>query len=206
MRARSLTSLLALALVLSAACSFFDPRVPADPDPGSDIPWLQPFSPTTVVINLVNAMEGRGLIECMNCCDISYMFIPDPSDSAEFGGSYNFANWDFAVEQNTLGNIFAAVEGSGYPDDSLVSVIMNAVPGYPDPAGPDSIADIWRDYEIVLAGSADGGWDRPAMGRVRFTMVQDEVGLWRISVWEDIRPEGYTGQNFTWGRVKVTYR
>lgn len=206
MRTRSRTSLLVLALVLSAACSFFDPRDPADPDPGGDIPWTQPFSPSTVVINWVNSMEGRDVDYCMNCCDTSYAFLADPLDIEEYGGSYNFADWDYYVEQNTLGNIFAAVQGSGYPDDSLVSVTMTAVPGYPDPAAPDSITDIWRDYVIILAGSEDGGWDRPAMGRVRFTMVQDEVGLWRMSAWEDIRPEGYTGDNFTWGRVKVTYR
>jgi hypothetical protein len=205
MRPVSASAILAASILLAAACSFFDPRTPDDPDPG-DIIWQQPTSPSLVVQNLVNSMEGMSAPFCMNCCDSSYMFIPDPSDTAEFGGSYEFDNWNFDVEANTLQNIFAAVVGSGYPDDSLVSVTMSMVPGYPDPAAPTDSADVWRDYSIICAGSEFGGWDRPALGRARLSMIEDEYGLWSITTWEDIRPEDYSGDNFTWGVIKAGYR
>jgi len=207
MRPHARSAFLAASVLLAAACSFFDPRTPEDPDPHSDIPWIQPTSPANVVTNLENALEGRSISYCMNCCDTSFTFVADPLDVEEYGGSLEFDDWDYYVEQNTLGNIFASVVGSGYPEDSLVSVTMGMVPEYPDPAAPDSVADIWRDYEIVCAGGEWGGWDRPALGRARLTMLEDDFGLWRISAWEDIRPEDYHGDtNRTWGYVKATYR
>jgi hypothetical protein len=206
MRPCTAYAFLAASILLAVACSFFDPRTPDAPDPG-DITWQQPTSPSLVVQNLVNSMEGRSASFCMNCCDSSYMFIADPSDSVEFIlWGWVFADWNYDVEYNTLQNIFAAVVGSGYPEDSLVSVTMTPVSGYPDPAAPSDSADVWRDYSIVCAGSEYGGWDRPALGRVRFSMVEDDFGLWWISTWEDIRPEDYSGENWTWGVIKAGYR
>ncbi|MCK5117824.1 MAG: hypothetical protein KAR44_14610, partial [Candidatus Aegiribacteria sp.] len=107
--------LLALSTVLS--CSFFEPRDPADPDPGGEIPWQQPYTPATVVINLENAMEGRSIAMTMACCDSSYMFVADGADIAEFGGSWDFSNWDYDVEQNTMMNVFNAAQASLLPED-----------------------------------------------------------------------------------------
>lgn len=193
-------------MLLLLSCSFFDPRSPEDPNPGEDIPWIQPFAPSTVVVNLTNALEGLSVPMCMACCDSSYMFIADVADTAEFSGSWNFSDWDYQVEQNTLGNIFSAVVGSGFPDDSLLSVTMIYVSELPDPAAPSDSTEIWRDYEIVAAGSEYCGWDKPALGRVMFLMVEDGYGLWTIKRWYDYRPEGYTGENYTWGVSKATYR
>ena len=201
--------LIATAVVLLAvSCSFFDPREPSDPDPGDDIPWQTPSTPSIVMVNLENALEGRSISLSMACFDPGYEFLADPSDISEFGGSWDFLDWDYDVEQNTLTNIFAAVVGSGYPEDSLVSVTMSVPSQYPDPAVPQDTVEIWRDYEIALAGSGEyGGWDHPAKGRTRVIMIEDEdYGLWSIISWQDIRPEGYTGENLTWGVVKATYR
>jgi len=194
--------------VLSAliSCSFFDPRNPADPDPGEEIPWQQPYAPSTVVINFGNSMEGRSVAMTMACCDSSYMFIADGADTTEFGGSWDFSNWNYEVEQNTIMNVFNAVQGSGLPDDSLISVTMNIISSLPDPVAPVDSAEIWRDYEIVGAGSSYCGWDSPAKGRVMFIMVENTYGLWAIKRWYDYRPDDYTGEFYTWGVAKVTYR
>lgn len=197
---------LAVLLAVTVSCSFFDPREPQDPDPGEEIAWQQPYAPTTVVLNLENAMEGRSVSITMACCDSSYMFIADGADTTEFGGSWNFSNWNYQVEQNTLINIYNSVQGSGLPDDSLVAVIMNIVPELPDPVAPTDSAEIWRDYEIVTAGSEYSGWDSPARGRVMFLMVEDTYGLWAIKRWYDYRPDGYTGSHYTWGVAKATFR
>ena len=194
-------------LLLTASCSFFNPRDPQDPNPGDDITWYQPYAPSTVIVNLSNSFEGRSIAMYMACCDSSYMFLADDADTTQFGGSWDFSNWDYEVEQNTLLNIFAAVAGSGFPDDSLASFSMNVVSGLPpDPAAPSDSAEIWRGYEIVAAGSAYCGWDNPARGWVMFLMVEDDYGLWSIKRWFDYRPEDYTGEHFTWGVAKATYR
>ncbi|MEN8209184.1 MAG: hypothetical protein ABFR50_08030 [Candidatus Fermentibacteria bacterium] len=195
-------------LVLSAliSCSFFEPRDPAEPDPQGEIPWQQPYAPQTVVVNLDNAMEGRSIVMTMACCDSSYMFIADGADIAEFGGSWNFSNWDYDVEQNTMMNLYYAVQDSLLPDDSLISVTMNTISSLPDPVAPLDSAEIWRDYEIVAAGLDSCGWERPAKGRAMFLMVEDTYGLWTMKRWYDYRPDDYTGDFLTWGVAKVTYR
>jgi len=198
--------LLTMVLTAVISCSFFDPRDPADPDPGGEIPWQQPYAPSTVVINLENAMEGRSIAMTMACCDSSYMFIADGSDTTEFAGRWEFSNWDYEIEQNTMMNIYYAVQDSLLPDDSLISVTMNTILSLPDPVYPVDSAEIWRDYEIVAAGLDSCGWERPAKGRIMFLMLEDTYGLWSMKRWYDYRPDVYTGEFLTWGVVKATVR
>jgi len=188
------------------SCSFFDPRDPANPDPGEEIPWQQPYAPSTVVINLKNTMEGRSIPMTMACCDSSYMFIADGADTAQYGSSWDFSDWDYQVEQNTMMNIYNAVQASGFPDDSLVSVTMDIIDSLPDPVAPADSAEIWRDYQIIIAGCSYSGWDNPAKGRVKFLMVEDAYGLWSMRRWFDYRPDNYSGEFYTWAVAKVTYR
>ncbi len=195
-----------LVLSVTVSCSFFDPREPAYPDPGSEIPWQQPYSPATVVINLENTMEGRSIYMTMACCDSAYMFIADGSDTTEFASLYNFSDWDYGVEQNTMMNIFNAAEASSLPEDSLISVTMAIVPSEPDPVAPADSAEIWRDYEIIVAGSEVCGWENPARGRVIFIMVEDNYGLWSMKRWYDNRSFPHIPAFSTWGVVKAAVR
>jgi len=206
MRKQLIFVLCILALSVLLSCSFFEPRDPADPDPGGEIPWHQPYSPATVVINLESSMEGRSVAMTMACCDSSYMFIANGADSTEFGGSWDFSNWDYEVEENTMMNLYYAVQDSLLPDDSLISVTMNTISSLPDPVYPEDSALIWRDYEIVAAGLDSCGWERPAKGRVMFKMLEDNYGLWTMRRWYDYRPDDYTGEFLTWGVVKATVR
>ena len=206
MKKRLVFALSILALSAAVSCSFFEPRDPAYPDPGEEIPWQPPYAPATVVINLENAMEGRSIANTMACCDSSYMFIANGADIAEFGGSWNFSNWDYEVEQNTMMNLYYAVQDSLLPDDSLISVTMNSIDSLPDPVYPVDSVDIWRDYEIVAAGLDSCGWERPAKGRVMFQILEDNYGLWTMKRWYDYRPDDYTGGFLTWGVVKATVR
>ncbi|MCD4848532.1 MAG: hypothetical protein K8R76_10095 [Candidatus Aegiribacteria sp.] len=191
-------------LLLAVSCSFFDPRDPEYPNPNDDIPWYQPYAPSTVVLNLSNSFEGRSISMFMACCDSSYMFLADDADIAEY--SWDFSNWDYEVEQNTVLNIFAAVEGSGFPDSTKASFIMSTVAEFPDPVAPSDSAEIFRDYEIVAAGSEYCGWDNPARGRVIFLMIEDNYGLWSIKRWSDYRHGDYTEEHYTWGAAKASYR
>ena len=142
----------------------------------------------------------------MACCDSAYMFIADGSDTTEFASLYNFSDWDYGVEQNTIMNIFNAAEASSLPDDSLISVIMNIVPSLPDPVAPVDSAEIWRDYEIVAAGSNYCGWGHPAKGLVMFLIVEDTYGLWSMKRWNDYRSNPHMPEFYTWGVVKAAVR
>ncbi|RKZ10790.1 hypothetical protein DRQ25_01855 [Candidatus Fermentibacteria bacterium] len=206
MRKQLIFVLCILALSVLLSCSFFDPRDPADPDPGGEIPWQQPYSPATVVINFESAMEGRSVAMTMACCDSSYMFIADGSDTTEFASSWNFSGWDYGVEQNTMMNIFNAAEGDTLPEDSLISVTMNTISSLPDPVAPVDSALIYRDYEIIAAGSEYCGWDNPAKGQVLFLMVEDDYGLWSMKRWYDNRSYPHIPEFYTWGVVKAAVR
>ncbi|MCK5117762.1 MAG: hypothetical protein KAR44_14290, partial [Candidatus Aegiribacteria sp.] len=92
------------------------------------------------------------------------------------------------------------------PEDSLISFTMNSIDSLPDPVAPVDSAEIYREYEIIVAGSESCGWDSPAKGWVMFLMLEDNYGLWSMKRWSDYRPVDYTGDFFTWGRAKVTYR
>ncbi|MBC8428771.1 MAG: hypothetical protein H8D05_00855, partial [FCB group bacterium] len=133
-------------------------------------------------------------------------FIADPLDTLEFGSTWDFSNWDFEAEQNTMSNIFAFVSSSGFSEDSMLVVEFSTVEEYPDPVAPSDSAEIWRDYEIVMAGGEHGGWDEPAIGRAVMYMVEDDYGLWALRKWEDYRPEDYTGDNYAFAVIKASYR
>ena len=204
MRKQLIFVLCILALSVLLSCSFFEPRDPADPDPGGEIPWQQPYAPATVVINLENAMEGRSVAMTMACCDSAYLFIADGADTTEFGGSWTFSNWNYDVEQNTMMNVYNAAAGSLLPEDSLVSVTMNTISSLPDPVAPVDSAEIWRDYEIIVAGSEDCGWENPATGSAKIYLLESEYGLWYVNRWEDFRLE--SSGDLTWGVAKANYR
>ena len=206
MKKRFVFALCILALSAPLSCSFFEPRDPADPDPGGGIPWQQPYAPATVVINLENSMEGRSIPMYMACCDSSYMFIADGADTTEFASSWNFNDWDYDVEQNTMMNVYNAAEGDTLPEDSLISVTMNTVSGKPDPIDPSDSVEIYRDYEIIAAGSEYCGWENPAKGRVMFLMVEDNYGLWSMKRWYDNRSDPHDPDFSTWGVVKAAVR
>jgi hypothetical protein len=205
MRKQHIFVLCLLALSAAVSCSFFDPRDPAEPDPGGGIPWQQPYAPATVVINLENSMEGRSIAMTMACCDSSYMFIADGADIAEFS-ALNFSDWDYEVEQNTMMNLYYAVQDSLLPDDSLFSVTMNYIDSLADPVYPVDTALIYRDYEIIAAGIENCGWDSPAKGRVMFIMVEDNYGLWSMKRWYDNRSFPHIPEFSTWGVVKAAVR
>ena len=80
-------------------------------------------------------MEGRSIANTMACCDSSYMFIANGADIAEFGVSWDFSNWDYDVEQNTMMNVFNAAQASLLPEDSLISVAMNITSTLPADPG-----------------------------------------------------------------------
>ena len=151
-------------------------------------------------------MEGRSIAMIMACCDSTYMFIADGADIAEFGASWNFSDWDYEVEQNTMMNVFNAAQASLLPEDSLISVTMNIIPSLADPIDPSDSVEIYRDYEIIAAGSEQCGWEYPAKGQVMFFMVQDNYGLWSMKRWYDNRSNPHMPEFSTWGVVKAAVR
>jgi hypothetical protein len=200
----------ALYLVLSvsllpASCSLFDPRAPEDPDESPQF-WQYPSVPSIVISNLDGSLENQSITLYMTCFDTTFAFLADPADTIEYGGALEFGNWDYEVEQNTLINLFAQVQGTGAPAESLVSVTFTTVSGQPDPPAPVDSVTIWRDYSIVVAGSGYATWENPARGRAVITMVESSSATWSVRRWEDYRPDDYTGDSYTWGVTKADYR
>jgi len=80
------------------------------------------------------------------------------------------------------------------------------MPDYPDDTAPSDSTIMYREYEIVVAGSEYCGWDSPAMGYAKIHLIESDYGLWSIRVWEDYRLESSGDTLFTWGVAKAHYR
>ncbi len=201
--------LLVCAILLQApGCSLFDPREPEDPGEVQD-PTQPPTSPSMVMYNLDLALEARSITIYSACLDTSFVFTADPADAVEYGGSpwnYDFDAWDYDAEFTSVYNLLASTSGDSLPEDSLVVAYFSLVPGYSDPPAPMDSAVIWREYSIVVAGSEHAGWENPAVGQARITMVEDASSYWYISRWEDFRLEEYPEGACTWGVAKAPYR
>ncbi len=191
--------------ILATGCSLFEPREPEQPGGGQTY-WQPPTTPSRVMLNMDGALEARSIGLYMECMDTSFVFLADPADTAEYGGTFSFDDWDWTSEQNTVGNIFASVQGSGLPAESLLSVAFSLDPEHPDPPAPTDSAVIWRNYSMVVAGSGYAEWGDPALGQAKITLVEDDFNYWKISLWEDFRPDDYTEGMYTWGVVKASYR
>jgi len=197
---------LSLVLLIPLACSFFEPRIPEYPEEPS-YQWYDPYFPSAVLANLKSTFEAHN-ITYMQCFDSTYVFQADPQDTLEYGGSLGFSNWDYAVEYNVMDTVFgiAISAGGSYPEDSLVSMELIVMPDYPDDTAPSDSTIMYREYEIVVAGSEYCGWDSPAMGYAKIHLIESDYGLWSIRVWEDYRLESPGDTLLTWGVAKANYR
>lgn len=196
-------------LCLAPGCSLFDPREPEEPEEIENPPLL-PTSPSAVMYNLDLALDARAFPIYMACCDTSFVFVADPADVIEWGeegpGMYMFQDWDYDVEESTISNLFASVQGDSLPSESLLVASFYPVAGYPDPPAPIDSAVIWRDYSIVVSGSVFADWGNPAAGRAKITMLEDDSSYWYISRWEDYRLEASPDGVATWGLLKASNR
>ena len=192
-------------LVALAACSLFEPRE-AEPPSQSNDRWQPPYSPQAVVNNIAWNLEDRNIFNYTNCLDTSFVFTPDPADVSEFGGSYDLSDWSYSDEQVNIQQLFVTAEGdTTLPEDSLVSVIMTSVAGYPDEPVPSGSTDVYREYYVFFAGSSFCSESLPGRGIARLSMLEDEFGLWWVYHWEDNRPES-PDSSFTFALVKAERR
>jgi len=204
--------LLVVAAASACACSFFEPRVPEDPGGGPPSFYQPPVIPDIVLSNMGGALENSAFSIYMGCLVQEFEFVADPSDVIEYGpgGSagtdFDFSEWDYDSESSVIGNLLAAAQGSGAPEDSLVRVVFTTISGYPDPPAPVDSAVIWRAYSIEVAGSGWSEWGNPAQGKAKITLLEDASSMWSISRWEAFRPDEYTEGTVTWGVVKASYR
>ena len=200
----ALTVILSCAIWLS--CSLFDPRSPEYPE---DPPyqWYDPYFPSTVLANLKSTFDAHHLAY-MQCFDSTFTFQADPQDTLEYGGGgLLFSNWDFDVEYVVMDAMFgvAASSAGSYPEDSLARMTLTPMSGYPDEPAPVDSTTVYREYEIVIAGSPFCGWENPATGSAKIFLLESDFGIWHINRWEDFRLES-SGDLNTWGVAKANYR
>jgi hypothetical protein len=196
----------AVVLCLALSCSLFDPRSPEYPE-NPPYQWYDPYFPSTVLANMKSTFEAHHLAY-MQCFDSTYVFIADPQDTLEYGGGLEFSNWDFDVEYVVMDALFgvAASSAGSYPEDSLASMTLIPMTEFPDEPAPSDSTTMYREYEIVIAGSPFCDWENPATGYARIYLTESEYGLWHVSRWEDYRLESQGDSLNTWGVAKANYR
>jgi len=197
---------LALAIAVALSCSLFDPRSPQYPEE-PPYQWYDPYFPSTVLANMKSTFEAHHMAY-MQCFDSTFVFVADPQDTLEYGGGLQFGDWDYDVEYYVMDAMFgvAASAASSYPEDSLASLTLIPMPEYPDEPAPADSTTVYREYEIVIAGSPWCGWDNPATGYAQIYLIETSYGLWYVSRWEDFRVESSGDSLYTWGVAKANYR
>jgi hypothetical protein len=205
---RQFAACLVVALCFTVlSCSLFDPRSPENPEEAPYL-WYDPYFPSTVLANMKSTFQVHHMAY-MQCFDSTFVFLADPQDTIEYGGGgLEFGNWDFDIEYVVMDAMFgaAASAAGSFPEDSLASLMLNPMSEFPDEPAPADSTVVYREYEIVIAGSLVCGWDNPATGYARIYLIESEFGLWHVSSWEDYRLESSGDSLNTWGVAKANYR
>ena len=160
--------------------------------------WFPPTSPSVVLANLRNAIQGKNANNYLKClADTSttsraFIFTPDQSVANNNPGFFN--NWTTDSEGNYIRQIFSVV-----PDDSvrkleLVTISENS---YPDSAIFVQNYTLQFDHTLI-----DTEYPRLAEGQVEFLIVPNlQTGYWYIQRWVDTG----VSENPTWSHYKVIF-
>lgn len=164
---------LLLALNLAVSGCIFEPRDPAPPSSGEDIPYLSRTSPTNVWENLKISLNFNDTFGWEENIHEDFTYIPDSEAEDQFPGV--FAGWNKEKEMNFITNFF----GTGSTNVALLRD--------PDFVVPDPTGDISRWQGVIYyVRVTDPGTQ--AETRFRGSAIinfQLQANYWYVSSWED---------------------
>ncbi len=194
MRIGGIILTLLLTLVLAGGCGLFEPRVPDEPGTGG-VPWIPPTEPESVFVNLKNSLEGKVMLNYMNCLHDSFVFHPDPSDSIDLLALYGedvFQDWTLDVEQTVTQTILdeaASIQLTFTTRDTTICV---------------GDADCYFYYKYQLQVIYKVGGTEYFYGLADYHLRR-EGGEWFIYMWLDKRDPDFQAFD-SWGKLKGSKR
>ena len=174
----------------------FSTREPEPPISGQSS-WIQPTSPSYVMINLRKAIaekNNNNYLRCLadtNLVQQSFRYFPEPSVAAANPGL--FINWDKEAERNYLNQMTAYL-----PGDSASSVVFTLIS---ENTFQDSVILV-QDYALIVAHKQQAaGCPKAMQGQAEFRLARSVDDLWYVYRWTDYA----TGDLSTWSLLRAFF-
>ncbi len=187
-------------LIFFLALHCENPFATREPEPPSTLQsnWVQPTSPTYVLINLENAIKEKNKSNYLRCfADTSvsskeYIFVPEPSVMAANPGV--FSRWNKEAEANYVNQLYSYL-----PKDSLITVKFVEEPTGDVPV--DSFVTRQK-YTLIMHDRCDEeNCVQTMVGLAEFRMIRTEDDLWYIYRWDDWA----VSDSLTWSDHKARF-
>jgi hypothetical protein len=185
-----------LLLVLSCKTPF----ATRDPEPpkSQQSTWIQPTSPSYVLINLRNAIAEKNTQNYLRCLADTgkvvkrFLFIPEPSINAANPGV--FRNWGHEEERIYLNQLLLYL-----PKDSTSQLTLTPLR---ESAYQDSVILV-QEYQLKLhhQRQAQVGLQL-TRGQVEFRLIRSFENMWYIHRWTDY---AIAGSQPTWSAVRAVF-
>jgi hypothetical protein len=162
-----------------AGCNLLDTR-DAEPPTQPRSNYEQPFTPQTLISNLVNSLEDKDVQSYINCLvDSSFSqkrFIFSPSSGALAQYPFLVNGWEVKDEEQYVRNLITKVDAQLPVTLSLTNELYN-------PLGDSLIYTATYNLNVPNTQSEPTNYQ----GDLRFDMMRDDRSFWVIYYWQDTK-------------------
>jgi hypothetical protein len=182
-------------LVLSCKTPF----ATRDPEPpiSQQSTWIQPTSPSYVLINLRNAIAEKNTQNYLRCLADTgkvakrFLYIPEPAVNAANPGV--FRNWGYEEERIYLNQLLLYL-----PKDSTSQLTLTSLR---ESAYQDSVILV-QEYQLKLHHQRQAQYGlQLTRGQIEFRLIRSNENMWYIHRWTDYA----TVSQPTWSAVRAVF-
>ncbi len=174
----------------------FSTREP-EPPKNSQSTWIQPTSPSYVIINLKKAISEKNANNYLRCladsstAPRSFIYLPDAAVNA--ANPNLFEKWDKEKERNYLNQLLVYL-----PKDCTSTVEFQLKS---ENTFQDSII-LTQDYTLIVAHKQQQqGCPKYMKGQAEVRLIRSSEDLWYIHRWSDYA----TGDQPTWSALRAFF-
>ncbi len=190
--------ILFILLLSIESCDIFSTRNPESPDIGNS-GLLPATEPSMLIQNFENSLKSSNIENYMNCfynfkdnTNNEFSFTPATDAYTQFPTIFNL--WNFEDERRSITSIFSSINNEN-------GIIVHWKNRKPIQETADS-AIFTSDYIINLTNENQNIPNNFA-GRLQFTMVNRDNGLWYISKWIDVNINVSDSIKYSWSMLKA---
>jgi len=186
----------AILIIVGFTCQNpFATREPEPPQTGQSN-WIQPTSPTYVLVNLKNAVSEKNKSNYLRCLadtgvsEKEYRFLPEPAVANANPGV--FWEWGKEAESNYINQMYSFL-----PADSSISVTFSRLK---ETTYQDSVI-LLQTYQLNFDEKCIDDCMRRLEGQAEFRLIRTADDFWYIYRWSDYS----TSDKMTWSALKARF-
>lgn len=195
-RVRAILVLGLAGLIFSGCQNPFSSRKPEKPL-GQTGSWEFPSTPNTVLKNLGLAYNEKILTNYETCFSSDFQFEVDYFLTGQFGSR----TWNRDIELTTASKIYSTYTKYSDSIQYLVAIFPSA--DLPDDIQQDTIAILYRSYELLQMHSQSEPETTVVTGVATFHLRQENYSFWLITKWFD---QHTNSTSPSWGDFKAQFR